>query len=82
MVLCDGSCGEGLYKDYSPLILRLFSLSGRTNSMGFAALPLCPHKVELCFIHVLREQEDLARETLFPWWERIDFWDIPSHTMV
>lgn len=50
--------------------------------MGFAALPLCLHKVELCFIHVLGEQQDLARETLSSWWEHIDFWAIPSYTMV
>lgn len=41
--------------------------------MGFAALPLCPQKVELCFIHILGEQQDLVREILSPWWEHTDF---------
>ena len=39
--------------------------------MGFPALPLCPHKVELCFILVLGETQDLVRETLSSWWECI-----------
>lgn len=35
------------------------------------ALPLSPHNVELSSIQVLGENQDLARETLSPWWEHV-----------
>lgn len=35
------------------------------------ALPLSTHNVELSSLQVLGENQDLARETLSPWWEHV-----------
>lgn len=60
----EGWPNRTLQRLYWPLMLKP-SLPGGT------LLFLSPHNVELSSIQVLGENQDLARETLSPWWEHV-----------
>lgn len=80
-LIFDGLCfldniwltGGGMAKHYITKALLSFNSKAfparKGHRIGFSALSPCPHKVELHFILVLGEKQDLVRETLSSWWE-------------